>query len=200
VPVLFTIQSEPQQFRWVVAELVARLRRPFILLTPTIRWLSAACQELLANASAGCLGLATHTRFNSDGTLQLLQPVGELFAGFTPARKEPEEDLAHRAVALARNLECDARLKPPTILTVFQLYCMEGVSVSVIAQRCRVSKSVVARRLRLLRDRLGMDPARLRLLSSHLEQVEGSHQDFRARRIHPRSLLDEEPAEEDDEE
>src|SRR5574341_298363 len=48
VPVLLTIQADPDNLRGVIAELAARLRRPYILLVPTSRHLTAAALELLA--------------------------------------------------------------------------------------------------------------------------------------------------------
>src|ERR1051326_7765027 len=45
VPVMLTIQSERNEFRRVVAELVARLRRPFILLAPTSRHLDRSEED-----------------------------------------------------------------------------------------------------------------------------------------------------------
>src|SRR5437762_237281 len=60
VPAILTIQSEKRDFRAVVAELVARLRQPFILLAPSAVHLDASCQELLATVGAAFYGLDSH--------------------------------------------------------------------------------------------------------------------------------------------
>ena len=52
VPAILTIQVCRPAFRRVVAELVARLQGPFILLAPTSDHFDAPCQELLAHARA----------------------------------------------------------------------------------------------------------------------------------------------------
>ncbi|PYJ05872.1 MAG: hypothetical protein DME25_07630, partial [Verrucomicrobia bacterium] len=70
VSAILTIQSDPHEFRRVVAELVARLRQPFILLAPTSTHLDASCAELLACAQAGFFGLDSHVRLSEHGTLQ----------------------------------------------------------------------------------------------------------------------------------
>src|SRR5215471_9061516 len=52
VPVLLTLQSEREEFLFIVGQLTARLRQPFILLAPTTQHLDAAGKELLANVGA----------------------------------------------------------------------------------------------------------------------------------------------------
>src|SRR5437016_794604 len=50
VPVILTIQWNGHELPAVIAELALRLKRPFILLSPTNTHLTAHCQELLAHA------------------------------------------------------------------------------------------------------------------------------------------------------
>jgi hypothetical protein len=51
-PLIVTIQYDPIKFRLAIAELVARLARPFILLAPTADHMDARCQETLAQPRA----------------------------------------------------------------------------------------------------------------------------------------------------
>ena len=84
VPVILTIQWESQAFRSVIAELFARLGRPFILLGPTNAYMDANCDELLAHAKASFFALENIVILTPQGTLLPRSPPGDLFAKFTP--------------------------------------------------------------------------------------------------------------------
>ena len=183
VPVILTIQTQPERFRAVLAELGNRLRRRFILLAPTPDLLDAVGQELLANAGAGFFALTTHVHFTAHGGLQPVRTPGELFAAFTPQPAAAlEEDTARRAFALAEQLGANA-------LKVFRLYCIEGLSAAQAARLARCSRSAFYRRLELIRARTGMEPAQLRKLSPQLAQIEADLADSRASRIQRTRLI-----------
>jgi len=84
VPVILTIQNQPHQLRFVIAELGNRLRQKFILLAPTADLLDATSQELLANAGACFFSLTAHLRLTRHGTLEAIHSPGELFVTFSP--------------------------------------------------------------------------------------------------------------------
>jgi hypothetical protein len=185
VPALLTIQHEAGAFRNVVEALVARLRQPFILLTPTGQHLDAACQELLAGVGAGFFGLDNHVRFAASGGLQPLGTPGELFAAFTPGPPDAlEEDAARKAFALVKALDAEQPARKASLYTVFRLYCVEGRTVEQVARQCRCARSLVFLRLGALRRKLGRDPRQLRQYSGHFEHIEESLADPRARRIY----------------
>ncbi len=89
VPVILTIPSDRQVFQRVVAELVGRLRQPFILLAPTNTHLDAACLELLHHARAAFFDLQSNLVLTRHSNLQALKPPGELLAEFTPESERP---------------------------------------------------------------------------------------------------------------
>jgi hypothetical protein len=189
VPVLLTLPTETNQLRSVIAQLAARLRQPFILLVPTNRLVEANCTELLAHAGAGIFDLASQVRLTAQGTLQATRPPGETFARFTPQPKEIDQDVAQRAFALVQALDSQRALKDPTVVTVFSHYCLEGLTVSRIAQKLGCSRGTVLNRLALIRRRTGIDPDRFRQLSPHLAKMEDSFTDPRAARLHRRRLI-----------
>jgi hypothetical protein len=80
VPVILTIQNSEGGLRHVIAELAARLRRKFILLTPTNSNLDAVCHELLANAEAALFPLDNIITMSEAGKLDPTKPPAELFA------------------------------------------------------------------------------------------------------------------------
>ncbi len=190
VPAILTIQNEADEFRSVLAELVARLRRPFILLSPTTAHLTATCQELLANAGAAFFPLHTHVILTERGSFQSSIAPGELFARFTPEPKEPSsEDLARQVFALIEQLDAESRRKPPSVLTVYRLYGREELSVREVAKKCQCSVATVMERLNVIRAKTGLSPQNLRRLSPHLEKVADDITDWRAERIHPQSAI-----------
>jgi hypothetical protein len=190
VPVILTIQHTSFEFARAVAALVARLREPFILLSPSARHLDARGKELLANIGAGFFALDAHVRVTPQGVLEPTQTPGELFGRFS-AQPEPNlpEDIARRAFALVEQLDSERPLKAPTALTVFRLYCIEELSAAQIARRTRSSKATIIRRLEMIQARTGIDPRNLRRVSTQFNKIEDDLADSRAEHIHRRRLI-----------
>src|SRR5207249_4580414 len=84
VPAMLTIQWDGNEFRHVVASLVARLHRPFILLAPTSSHLDAQALEYLANCGAQFFALDSHLILTANGTFQPRSSPGEIFTRFAP--------------------------------------------------------------------------------------------------------------------
>jgi hypothetical protein len=190
VPVIFTIQSDRPAFRAVLCELITRLRGRFILLTPTNDHLDATSRELLAKSDSALFALSNHVLLTPEATLRLRNTSpGELFARFTPQPKESDEGAARRAFELVRQLEATSKMKPPSALTVFRLYCMEELTTTQIARTCRCGKTTVIHRLNLIRDKTGVDPESLRRLSDHFNRMEDDLTDSRAQHIHRKKLI-----------
>jgi hypothetical protein len=173
VPVILTIQTDHAWFRGHVLELISRLKGRFILLAPASAHYDAMAQELIENANAGFFPLDGSVRLLPSGLLQATRTPGEMFARFTPdPRLEPGEDVARQAFALVEQLETGG--KAPSPISVFRLYCMEGLSANKVARRLRCSKPTVLRRLKMIEQRVGVAPERLRCYSGHLEEVHRS--------------------------
>lgn len=194
VPVILTIQQEPESFRHVVAELVARLRKRFILLAPTKRFVDSSCLELLENAKAELFDLESQILIESNGSLTARQSPGKLFQQFAPEAKESlQEDDARKLFALVKALDSagnSARTAP--VFTVFRLYCMESLSAEQVASKCHCSKGTVMNRLKVIRRTTGTAPAKLRAYSTQFDVIAASLTDKRARKIHRKSAIDEE--------
>jgi DNA-directed RNA polymerase specialized sigma24 family protein len=110
-----------------------------------------------------------------------------------PTTESPDEDAALKAFAIVQRLDSEQTLSPPSLLTTFRLFCVEALSAGQIARRLYCSKTTVLRRLAMLRDKTGADPAQFRRLSPHLAQLEEQFSDSRARHIHRKRLLYDEP-------
>jgi len=100
------------------------------------------------------------------------------------------EDVARSAFALLQKLELDAPLKVPSVLTVFRLYCVDGLSADRVAQKCRCSKGTVMSRLRFIETVTKAKPEEFRALSGHLQQVDDELSTIGAREIYRRGLVE----------
>jgi hypothetical protein len=78
------MQTHPPVFRSVIAELTARFRNPFVLLSPTSRHMDAHCEELLAHVRARLFDLKSLLAFDDQGNLCPLRPPAEIFACLNP--------------------------------------------------------------------------------------------------------------------
>ena len=190
VPVILTIQSSISHLQSAICQLSTRLRRAYILFSPTTENLNATSQEFLASAGAGFFALESTVRLTDSGALLALKTPGELFAKFSP---EPAgdggEDVARKTLALAKSLDAETRFRKAPLYTVFLLYCQEGLAPEEIARKCRCARSIVFTRLDFLRKKLGGNLAALRQHSDHFERIENSLADSRARRIYRSGAL-----------
>jgi len=195
VPVVLTIQPEASLLRQVLLELVSRLQSPFIFLAPTARHLTVPCLELLGRVRACFFDLQSCVRLLPSGLLQPVRAPGELFMRFNTESEVEDQSVLQRAFALAKALETELPLEPPTALSVFRAYCQEGLNVSEIARKFHCSRGTVLNRLKLIAQRTGMEPDRLRQLSPHIERMNEEMSDSRARRIYRKGMVEEEEEE-----
>ncbi len=188
VPVILTIQLEPSHLRHAVAELVARLNTRFILLAPTARNRDAATDELLARVGAAFFPLEGTLAITNSGTLVARITPGALFEKFTPQAGDADQETASRVVALATQFDAKT-------LKVFRWYCVECLSATDAAARCKLSKTGVMRRLKKIQEATGVTPAELRRLSPHFGKIEEAGGDSRAKRIRPSAMIEQEQEE-----
>jgi hypothetical protein len=93
------------------------------------------------------------------------------------------EDVARQTMELVKKLDAGPRLKNPSLLTVFRLYCVNNKSSREIAFQCGCSRAVVMKRLSLLAGKIGVPLVKLRTYSAQFEQMDDHVRDSRARRI-----------------
>ena len=191
MPIFLTLQRDADGFRAVVSELVARQREHFILLAPTNRFHDAGPRELLAAAKVGFFDLASHVTLTAQGEFRAAKVAADLFPPFLPTAAEPTpEDVLRAALALVMRLNGEDDSKPPTLLTVFRLYCGEGLTIEQIRKRCRCSKGTVINRMKLIRKKTGLDLERLQAYSNHFEKVEEAMDESRASKVRAKGMLD----------
>lgn len=108
------------------------------------------------------------------------------------------EEAAQGALAIVKKLDAGHRLKKATLMKVFHLYCIKGMSSRQIANECGCSRAMVTKRLKFLEEKLGMSPVKLRTHSAQFERMEDELTDSRARRIDRWKLAHENDDDEDE--
>ena len=116
LPIVLTIQDEPDEFRGVAAELAVRLPAGFVLLTPTRRFFDATCQELLAKGPWGFYDLESNLALRSNGTLQALKSGSEMFGpiaarGLNSSGAVQALEGIHREIAAFRDDRAQLRVE-----------------------------------------------------------------------------------------
>ena len=101
------------------------------------------------------------------------------------------EDVARSAFALLVRLDVEGRWKSPSPLTVFRLYCVDGLSAGRVARKCCCGKATVIRRLRFIEARTGVKAEQFRTMSAHLQQIDDELHASGAREIYRRGLIGE---------
>ncbi len=170
VPVILTVQVCGATFRRVVAELVARLQRRFILLAPTSYHCNVPCQELLAHARADFFPLETTVLLSDNRRLRTTRPPGELFAQFTPQQNEADEAAAARVFRLfgeLLGLGTDL-VAPPA--RVFDLMVFKQKTKAETALACKCVASSITKRVALIESHFAMPIERLRAFASDLKE------------------------------
>ena len=200
LPIVLTVQHDEDGFGEVVAQLVARFPKGFVLMAPTSRFCTATATELLGRVNAGFFSLEAQVTLLASGKLYAAKGGGELFAGFLPEQKEPvPEDVARQAFRLIEQLDSDEVIKPPTVLTVFRLYCVKEMTTEQVRRKCRCSKGTVINRLELIRKRTGMKPDELRRFSSQFDKIEDDIRESKATHIQRKRMIDDRPSGEEGE-
>ena len=146
--ILLTIQHDEDGFSNVVARLVTRWPKGFILLAPTNRFCTAPATELLGKANAGFFSLESHVTVLASGNLHAAKSGGELFAAYLPEKKESfKESETQRVFRLFRELmSLGAHLKAPPG-QVFDLMVFKGHPQNRTARLCKCVPSLLTKRV-----------------------------------------------------
>jgi hypothetical protein len=88
-------------------------------------------------------------------------------------------------------MERESPTKPPTVLTVFRLYCLLGLSAQAVADKIGCAKATVLNRLRVIETVTGTNPEQFREQSDQFARMEGTLGDSRARAIYRPALAQE---------
>jgi hypothetical protein len=109
-----------------------------------------------------------------------------------PEPSEPDEpnlSLAAKVFELLTALDPGNRLRKTPPIKVFLLHFRQNLSRSQVARVCGCSRTLVAERLRSIREKLPWQPHQLRELSAHVEAMQNALADSRARRVYRKGAV-----------
>ena len=106
-----------------------------------------------------------------------------------------ELNVAQAAFALLAKLDAEGIYKKPSPLTVFRLYCIEGLSADQVAAKCRCAKGTIMARLRFIEAQTKTKPEQFRAMSAHLQELADNYDRTGAREIYRRGLTGSAPDE-----
>jgi len=171
LPIVLSIQHEPDEFRSALTELAVRLREGFVVLAPTSRWFDVRSKELLASAKAGFFDLESHVALLPGGKLDARRSAGELFAGHLPEKKELVRDAKSLRVfrLFGELLAMGTKLKASPA-RVFDLMVFQKRSKAETAVACKCAASLVTRRVALIESHFQLRIEKLRAFASDLKE------------------------------
>jgi hypothetical protein len=114
-----------------------------------------------------------------EGKAEMLKTVAE----------EPSLSLAAKVLELLTALDPGNRLRKAPPIRVFLLRFRQNLSRAEIARACECSRTLVAERLRSIREKLPWQPRQLSELSGQVEAMEEAVSDSRARRIYRKGAV-----------
>lgn len=110
----------------------------------------------------------------------------------TTAPPEPDQEsrgIAAKVLTLLTALDPDKRLRKAPPIKVFLLRFRRNLSRTEIAHICGCSKSLVALRLKTIRDKLPWNPQQLRQMSAQVEAMQNAVSDSKAKRIYRKGAI-----------
>jgi len=119
-------------------------------------------------------------------------PANEAGQAAPPEPSQPDQpnlSLAAKVFELLTALDPDNRVRKAPPLKVFLLHFRQNLSRSQVARVCGCSRTLVAERLRSIREKLPWQPHQLRELSAHVEAMQDALTDSRARRVYRKGAV-----------
>jgi hypothetical protein len=183
LPIVLSIQHEPEHFLYALGQVALRLREGFVVLAPTGRFYDARAQELLGNAKAGFFDLESHLSVLGSGRLHAAKTGGELFTRFLPEKAEAlRESDARRVFELFKKLATHRGITKAPLETVFRLAVLEGHSQAQTARLCGCVPALISRRVKTIESRFEMSVEQLRNFASVILEMEASVKGDRRRK------------------
>jgi hypothetical protein len=198
LPIVLTVQHDGDGFGDMVAQLVARFPKGFVLLAPTSRFCTARATELLSRVNAGFFSLESHVTLLASGKLHAPKSGGELFAAHLPEKKESfRGSESSRIFRLFSELLAMGTKLKASPARVFDLMVFQKRTKSETAVACKCAPSLITKRVAMIEGHFRLPIERLRDYASDLKERQTTVKGDRyAKKTH--GAVQEEPAQYDD--
>ena len=171
----------------MVARLVAKLPKGFVLLAPSSRLCTASATEMLGRVNAGFFTLEDHVTLLGSGRLNAPKTGAELFVAHLPEMKDAvrEADLGRALQLFGGLMGLGPRLKKAQPARVFDLMVFQKKTKAETASVCECAASLITKRVALIERHFNMSMERLLAISSDLgERLRTVKGDRYARKQH----------------
>lgn len=172
LPILLTVQHDQDGFEDVVARLVAKLPKGFVLLAPSSRFCTATATDMLGRVNAGFFDLETHVEILESGKLHAPKSGAELFAAHLPEMKDAvrESDIVRVLQMFGGLMGLGTRFKKAPPARVFDLMVFKKKTRAETATACKCVASLITKRVALIEDHFQMPIEKLLALSSDIQE------------------------------
>jgi len=172
--VILVVQPERGAFNEAIAQLAARVKGVFAVLTPTATHHDIASRDLLGRVGAGLFDLESNLVIQASGVVSR-KSAGELFGSLLPAKQdELRRSEAKRIFELFRKLGSSDRTRKGHIEKIFRLMVLEGVNQRTAAGRCKCSEGTISMRVALIEQKFGMKIEQLQAFASEILEFESA--------------------------
>jgi hypothetical protein len=190
LPIILTIQNEAEQFRSIVGQLVALLRRPFVLLGPTTRLVKAPALGFLEGVKAEFFDLESHLSLLPSGVLAPRRSAGELFSHLVGTEQEVSAKQVKKLFELFQKLSIRGQSqRKGKIDAVFWLLVFQHRRQASVAEELKCSESVISKRVREIEAFMGLRLEQLKAFGSRLYDME-VERNPQARRRYDKGLVE----------
>jgi hypothetical protein len=173
--IILVVQPDRTAFNEAIAQLVARLKMPFVVLTPTSVHHDIGSRELLERKNAGLHDLESNMTILKSGRLVARKTAGELFSPYLPGVREGHlESEAKRVLALRKKLRIAGKNHKAPHNEVFDLLVVEDRSQEFVAREFDCVPSLISQRVDEIEGVMGMKLKQLKALSAKMGEMESS--------------------------
>ncbi len=188
LPILLTVQQDEGGFNDVVARLVAKLPKGFVLLAPSSRFCTVTATDMLGRVNAGFFTLEEHVMVLASGKLNAPKSAAELFSAYLPEKRDAvKESEATRIFAILQKLKSKKPGESAPLCDVFVATVLDGLSQSAAAKRCKCSPAQMSKRVKELKMEFGMPLKHLQNFAKPLLEMQTSVKGDRRRKRKPGS-------------
>lgn len=174
VPVMLTVQPDQDHYRKAVAELIARLPKGFILLTPT-KLVDEGTLGLLTRANLGFYDLESQLELIPGGKLRSAKSAEVLFAGHLPEKQAAfKESEVKKVFIILQKLKSKAPGVAAPLFDVFMAVVHGQMRYREAAKKCGCSLGTLNTRVHELETEFGMSIKQLQAYAGPLLDMETS--------------------------
>jgi len=180
--IILLVKPERGAFNEAIAQLAARVKGVFAILTPTAAHHDIESRDLLGRVGAGLFDLESNLLIQASGVVSR-KSAEELFGAMMPAKQaELRQSEAKRIFELFRKLGSGEGTRKGPLEKVFRLMALDGANQAATAKRCECSEATISARVATIEQQFGMKIEQLQAYASEILEFDSVVKGDRRRR------------------